>query len=62
MKNDNSLEVSFTCLYHFRVLLMILMIYFLANFGDFQRFWKNQEIEHGGSNMVAKRHLTSPTH
>ena len=27
--------------------------YFLVNFGNFQRFWKNQEIQDGGSKLAA---------
>ena len=27
--------------------------YYLVNFGDFQRFWKNQEVQDGGSKMAA---------
>jgi len=27
--------------------------YFLVNFGDCEKFWKNQEIQDGGSKMAA---------
>ena len=41
MKDYNSLEVSFT--------VLIVSGYFLVNSGAFQRYWKIQEIQDGGS-------------
>ena len=53
LKNYNFSEVSFTFLYHYFSCSFIDFSYFLVNFGKFQKFWKNQEIQDSGSKMAA---------
>ena len=47
---NNSLAMTFTFYDHFIILLLVL-----CSFGGFLTFWKNQEIQDGGSKMAAVR-------
>ena len=51
--------MTFTCFDHFNIILLVVFTLESSVFGGFLTFWKNQEIQDGGSKMAAVRTSSS---